>query len=287
MSKYRMQTSLYILFLLIISFNTSADSSVDFGPRPYMNAVVSNGGTGQMTEVGYKAPGSGDPKSVRIGLEASGYIPNRGNITVYYERLSTNECNGRLGSYTSAINTITNIMNNKISIPYISGDSVALELMDTINIDFIYACYDSMNRASAHIVRSSRRGDIEIVNPPNKKNTCTLNDQLLNFTFLANALDVNGAKQNRNLTINCSNGDARDYTLKLTSSRVDQNGNLSFGNSVAAKIAINGTDISANSSGIELNALETTNLNVTASLVGVALTSGESSASGVLVLEAK
>ncbi|MEY0303815.1 hypothetical protein AB7W11_18025, partial [Providencia manganoxydans] len=55
MSKYRMQTSLYILFLLIISFNTSADSSVDFGPRPYMNAVVSNGGTGQMTEVGYKA----------------------------------------------------------------------------------------------------------------------------------------------------------------------------------------------------------------------------------------
>ncbi|ELX8381006.1 hypothetical protein AB7W88_07120 [Providencia vermicola] len=287
MAMHKIKINLCLIFPLILSFDAFADSRVDFGPRPYRNAVVSNGGTGQITFITYNRPGTGLPTSVRVGLEAFGYIPNRGNYTAYYERLSTNECNGRLGSRAAAINTITNLMNNRINIPAISfGDPLNLELMENINVEFIYACYDAINRASAGLGRNSRNGEIEIINPPNQKSICTLNDQLLNFNFLSNALDVNSAKQNRNLAINCTSGNARDYTLKLISSKVDTNGNLSFGNGVAAKIALNDINVSANGSGIALNALKTININVTASLTGVALSSGESSASGVLVLEA-
>ncbi|MDR2225962.1 MAG: hypothetical protein LBE52_08195, partial [Providencia sp.] len=99
-------------------------------------------------------------------------------------------------------------------------------------------------------------------------------------------LNVSGLTKSTNLVISCTEGDTKDYKLKLTGSKVT-NGRLSFGNGVSAQVSLNGIQVQANGSGIQLNGLTTSSIPVSATLAGTAATSGSSNASGVLVLEAQ
>lgn len=126
---------------------------------------------------------------------------------------------------------------------------------------------------------------VEIVNPPNPKSVCTLNSQNLNLNYSSTSLNVNGLTQSTNLYVSCTSGNAQNYQLRLTGSNVTS-GRLNFGNGVTAQVSLNGTQVSANSSGISLNGLTSRNVSVSATLVGSASTSGITNANGVLVLDA-
>lgn len=128
---------------------------------------------------------------------------------------------------------------------------------------------------------------VNVVNPPeeNQSAVCNLNSQNLNLSYSAASLDVNGLSKSTNLVINCTAGDAQNYTLKLTGSNVT-NGRLNFGNGVSAQVSLNGTPVAANGVGISLNGLTSQTLPVSASLVGTASGPGVTNANGVLVLDA-
>ncbi|HHN8583486.1 TPA: hypothetical protein ACRR2I_004016 [Providencia rettgeri] len=119
--------------------------------------------------------------------------------------------------------------------------------------------------------------------PPNKS-VCSLNSQNLNLSYSSASLNVNGLTQSTNLNVTCGTGDAQDYQLKLTGTNVT-NGRLNFTNGVSAQVSLNGTQVQANGSGIQLNGLTTRSISVSATLMGTAATSGQSGASGILVLD--
>lgn len=123
-----------------------------------------------------------------------------------------------------------------------------------------------------------------IPEPPSKASVCNLNSQNLNLTYLSTSLGVNGLTQSTNLNVTCGTGDAQDYQLKLTGTNVT-NGRLNFTNGVSAQVSLNGTQVQANGSGIQLNGLTTRSISVSATLTGTAATSGQSRASGILVLD--
>ncbi|EKT54418.1 hypothetical protein [Providencia burhodogranariea] len=126
---------------------------------------------------------------------------------------------------------------------------------------------------------------VEIVNPPEPKSTCSLNSQNLNLNYSPTSLNVSGLTQSTNLIVSCTNGDAKDYQLKLTGSNVT-NGRLNFGNGVSAQVSLNGTQVQANGSAISLNKLTGGSIPVSATLAGTASGPGVTNANGVLILDA-
>lgn len=126
-----------------------------------------------------------------------------------------------------------------------------------------------------------------IVPPPQEgeKSVCTLNSQNLNLSYSSATLNVDGLSQSASLVVSCSSGDAKNYNLKLTGSNVT-NGRLNFGNGVSAQISLNGTQVQANGSGIQLNSLVSGSININSVLSGVATTPGTTNANGVLILDA-
>lgn len=146
-----------------------------------------------------------------------------------------------------------------------------------------FRCKSPQTGVALHVQMYPKAG--EITNPPPLVGSCTLNSQNLNLTYSSASLNVNGLTQSTNLNILCSGGNAKDYELKLTGSNVT-NGRLNFGNGVSAQISLNGTQVQANSSGIQLNALTSRSISVSATLVGAASNSGTTSANGILILNA-
>ncbi|WP_155242187.1 hypothetical protein [Providencia rettgeri] len=129
--------------------------------------------------------------------------------------------------------------------------------------------------------------DAEIVNPPFPPVTpsvCSLSNNVI-LSYSSSTLNVNGLSQSAYLGVSCTNGTAKDYTLRLTGSNVS-GGRLSFGNNVSAQVYLNGTSVSANGSGIRLNSLTSQGISVRADLIGTAATSGTTTANGVLILDA-
>lgn len=126
----------------------------------------------------------------------------------------------------------------------------------------------------------------EIIPPSVNVSMCSLNSQNLNLNYSSTSLNVNGLTESTSLFISCTTGTAKNYQLRLTGANVI-NGRLNFGNGVSAQVSLNGTEVSANGSGISLNGLTSgAIIPVRASLVGVANTSGITTANGVLILEA-
>lgn len=150
---------------------------------------------------------------------------------------------------------------------------------------FIYTCLDRTVDMVADY-RMPMGQDISIVNPPTEDSACSLNNQSISLYFSSDKLNVAGLTKETNLTITCSNGDAKNYQLKLTGSNIT-NGRLNFGNGFSAQISLNGTDVYANGAGISLNGLTNRTIPVRASLVGTAGTSGTSAANGILILDAQ
>lgn len=125
-----------------------------------------------------------------------------------------------------------------------------------------------------------------IINPPVQPNSsCSLNSQNLNLSYSSTNLNVNGLTQSTSLSVSCTAGTAQNYRLRLTGTNVT-NGRLNFGNGVSAQVSLNGTQVSANGSGISLSGLTSRTIPVSASLVGSATVSGITTANGVLVLDA-
>ncbi|EPO5266768.1 hypothetical protein ACUBYX_003751 [Providencia rettgeri] len=127
----------------------------------------------------------------------------------------------------------------------------------------------------------------EIINPPFPPVTpsvCSLSNNVI-LSYSSSTLNVNGLSQSAYLGVSCTNGTAKDYTLRLTGSNVS-GGRLSFGNNVSAQVYLNGTSVSANGSGIRLNSLTSQGISVRADLIGTAATSGTTTANGVLILDA-
>lgn len=129
-----------------------------------------------------------------------------------------------------------------------------------------------------------REIELEVVNPPISVSVCSLSNNV-SLSYSSTTLNVNGLSQSASLGVSCTNGTAKDYTLRLTGSSVS-GGRLSFGNNVSAQVYLNGTAVSANGSGIRLNSLTSRSVPVRADLVGTATNSGTTMANGVLILEA-
>ncbi|MCW2256095.1 hypothetical protein M2263_002186 [Providencia alcalifaciens] len=131
---------------------------------------------------------------------------------------------------------------------------------------------------------SSYQSWIVIPEYPTDKSVCSLSSDI-NITFSSTSLNVSGLTQSTNLMITCTNGDAKDYQLKLTGSNVT-NGRLNFGNGVSAQVSLNGTQVQANGPGISLNKLTGGSIPVSATLAGTASGPGVTNANGVLILDA-
>lgn len=125
------------------------------------------------------------------------------------------------------------------------------------------------------------------INPPieNPDSICNLNSQSLNLNYSTTSLAVSGLTQTTNLVVSCSSGTPHNYQLKLTGTNVT-NGRLNFNNGVSAQVYLNGVLVQANGPGIQLNSLTSRTIPVRATLTGTAATSGVSSTTGILVLEA-
>ncbi len=125
------------------------------------------------------------------------------------------------------------------------------------------------------------------VNPPVPvdKSVCSLGSDI-NFNFSSTALDVSGITSTKNLSLICTSGEAQNYQLKLIGNNVT-NGRLNFNNGVSAQVSLNGTQVLANGSGIQLNNLKSQDIPVNVTLIGTSSLSGTSNALGVLVLEAQ
>ncbi|UBX49294.1 hypothetical protein LDO51_00215 [Providencia alcalifaciens] len=119
---------------------------------------------------------------------------------------------------------------------------------------------------------------------PIEISSCHLNNQDLTFNFSSTSLNASGLNKSSSLSINCTQGAASNYTLRLTSASAS-NGKLDFGNGVLASISIDGKEIQANGTAIELENLTSRDFNVNAALAGTASSSGTFNTNGILVLE--
>ncbi|CAI1222094.1 Uncharacterised protein [Serratia fonticola] len=144
-------------------------------------------------------------------------------------------------------------------------------------------CRDPQSGESVSVYTVTEYG--EVVNPPTEVGVCSLNNQNVNLNYSATNLNVNGMTKSEVLSISCSQGIARDYTLKLTGSNVID-GRINLGGGVSAQISLNDISVKANGAGISLNGLTSRTIPVSATLVGTATSPGVSNANGILVLEA-
>lgn len=119
---------------------------------------------------------------------------------------------------------------------------------------------------------------------PIEISSCHLNNQDLTFNFSSTSLNASGLNKSSSLSINCTQGAASNYTLRLTSASAS-NGKLDFGNGVLASISLDGKEIQANGTAIELENLTSRDFNVNADLAGTASSSGTFNTNGILVLE--
>lgn len=190
-------------------------------------------------------------------------------------------CNGRGASASTA----RSWLNSMFQPPGFTGAVTAGQ--NNTNWTNARVALDCVDRVNNKWIRLSlNQGNDLVIKPPaGAYSTCSLNSQNLNLNYSSTNLNVNGLTQSTNLTVSCTVGAAQDYQLRLTGTNVT-NGRLNFGNGVSAQVSLNGTQVSANGSGIRLNSLTSLSIPIRADLIGTATNSGTTTASGVLILDA-
>ncbi|EML7933733.1 hypothetical protein [Providencia rettgeri] len=126
-----------------------------------------------------------------------------------------------------------------------------------------------------------------IVEPPKPvPSSCNLNNATIQMALESSSLDIEGKVMESSLYIHCTNGTPQNYTIKLLANDV-LNEKLSFNNGITASVYLDNQLLKPNSSGIRLLSVSSRALPIKAIYHGTTDSSGESTVTGVLLLEAE
>lgn len=270
--------SVMALFIFIAP-SANAVLYFELGPAPGYN-WLSVTGSPNPSKIYFTDPSWGG--NIYSSYYNYGVTSSTGGGARYY--VGSLSCDGVFTSQNAILGFLDTAISNR-TFQLSTPNSNSGPLYSDATVYLSMGCWDAINKKGVVITAGGSADGFEIINPPAPNAVCSLNSQNLNLYYSSTSLNVNGLTQNANLSVSCTTGNAQNYTLRLTGSNVS-NGRLSFGNGVTAQVYLNGTAVSANSSGITLNGLTSQGISVRADLLGSASNSGTTTATGILILDA-